>query len=300
MRSSILNAAIFAAGVISTPIIQQRGVVTDVVVVTITDYVYAGVGGLVTVQAPNLVQSPAAQGIEHHHKPTTTPVAAPVSSPALAPASPAPATTAAPPPPPPTSSAAAPPPPATTATSSAPTTIDPNLSESDPQYAALAVQHHNVHRANHSAAAVEWNNTLATWAQNKAAACVYDETFPQGVSGVGMNIAQGTFLYPGDIAGVISNMWYNAEVSHYPAYGVANLDTSEAAGFNDWGHMSQVVWKGTESIGCGSAQCGAGTSIGSGYFVACMYYPPGKSYDQRLLIVWDYSNTNGNFRQFRR
>ena len=279
MRYSIINAALFAAGVISTPIIQQREQVTDVVVVTITDYVYAGAGGLVTVKGAQLIQSP-----ETTANPAPVSSAAPAPAPlapesSAAPPAPAPpATTAAPPPPPPASKAAPPPPPATTAAaaSTGSTTIDPNLSVSDPSYANLAVQHHNVHRSNHSAPDVEWNNTLATWAQSKASACVYDETMPAGASGVGMNIAQGTFLYPGDIAGVISNMWYNSEVTHYPAYGVADLDTSEAAGFNDWGHMSQVVWKGSESIGCGSAQCGAGTSIGSGYFVACLYYPPGK------------------------
>ena len=90
-----------------------------------------------------------------------------------------------------------------------------------------------------------------------------------------MNIAQGTNLAPGSLASVVSDMWYNGEILQFPAYGQANLDTSGEA-FQGWGHFSQVVWSTTESIGCGTSQCGPGTSIGSGYFTACLYYPPGK------------------------
>ena len=100
---------------------------------------------------------------------------------------------------------------------------------------------------------------------------------PAGASGVGMNIAQGTNLAPGSLASVVSDMWYNGEILNFPGYGQANLDTSSAA-FQGWGHFSQVVWSTTESIGCGTSQCGPGTSIGSGYFTACLYYPPGKTH----------------------
>lgn len=91
-----------------------------------------------------------------------------------------------------------------------------------------------------------------------------------------MNIAQGTYLGAGNLSAVISNMWYNSEVNLFPAYGQKDLDTSGES-FQGWGHFSQVVWDGTTAIGCGSAKCNPGTSIGSGYFVACMYYPPGRS-----------------------
>lgn len=91
-----------------------------------------------------------------------------------------------------------------------------------------------------------------------------------------MNIAQGTFLGAGNLSAVISNMWYNGEVNLFPSYGVNNLDTSGKS-FQGWGHFSQVVWDGTTAIGCGSSICKSDSSIGSGYFVACMYYPPGRS-----------------------
>ena len=91
-----------------------------------------------------------------------------------------------------------------------------------------------------------------------------------------MNIAQGTYLGAGNLSMVISDMWYNSELANFPKYDVGSLDTSGKA-FQGWGHFSQVVWKDTTAIGCGSAKCDPGTSIGSGYFVACMYYPPGTS-----------------------
>ena len=95
-------------------------------------------------------------------------------------------------------------------------------------------------------------------------------------TGVGMNIAKGTWLGAGNLSGVITDMWYNSEIDLYPGYGIADLDVGPDSNFQNWGHFSQVVWQGTTAVGCGSAPCGAGTQIGSGYFVACMYYPPGK------------------------
>ena len=90
-----------------------------------------------------------------------------------------------------------------------------------------------------------------------------------------MNIAQGTYLGAGNLSAVISDMWYNSELAEFPGYGIADLDVTSPA-FQNWGHFSQLVWKGTTAVGCGSSPCSAGTSIGSGYFVACLYYAPGK------------------------
>ena len=49
--------------------------------------------------------------------------------------------------------------------------------------------------------------------------------------------------------------------------------TSHTAGFNNWGHMSQVVWPDTQRIGCGIAKC-----PGGGVNAACMYQPAGRSH----------------------
>ena len=99
-----------------------------------------------------------------------------------------------------------------------------------------------------------------------------------------MNIAQGTYLGAGNLSMVVSNMWYDGEILNFPAYGQGALDTSGDA-FQGWGHFSQVVWGTTESIGCGSAACAPGTSIGSGYFVACMYFPPGKAHVEHIQFT---------------
>lgn len=40
-------------------------------------------------------------------------------------------------------------------------------------YPSMAVAQHNVHRANHSAPDVAWNQTLADWALNTAKSCVF-------------------------------------------------------------------------------------------------------------------------------
>jgi len=73
-----------------------------------------------------------------------------------------------------------------------------------------------------------------------------------------------------------SNMWYNGELNKFPSrdYGKASPNMGN---FGDWGHFSQVVWAGTERVGCASYLCPAGTisSLPSWYTV-CNYKPAGK------------------------
>lgn len=93
-----------------------------------------------------------------------------------------------------------------------------------------------------------------------------------------MNIAAGQGLEAGAIAVVISNLWYNNEEPQFPKYGINNLPVGAGSNFNNWGHFSQVVWKGSRSVGCGTAACGPQTNIGSGqpsFYTVCMYSPPG-------------------------
>jgi len=79
----------------------------------------------------------------------------------------------------------------------------------------------------------------------------------------------------GSVARAASNGWYNNELNLFPAgdYGKASPDMSN---FSDWGHFSQLVWKGTKKVGCATKFCPAGTlsSLGSWYTV-CNYYPAG-------------------------
>lgn len=120
-----------------------------------------------------------------------------------------------------------------------------------------------------------------------------------GGGGYGQNIAAG--IEPGRISEVVSNMWYNGELTLYPTpYGENSPDMT---GFHAWGHYSQVVWSDSESVGCYTSTCFPagqdpqgcksdgtsylpGTACGDGingqavgvpaYFTVCNYYPAGK------------------------
>jgi len=45
------------------------------------------------------------------------------------------------------------------------------------------------------------------------------------------------------------------------------------------GHYTQVVWRNSQNLGCGSATCNAG-----GKFVVCSYDPPGNFIDQKPYL----------------
>lgn len=118
-------------------------------------------------------------------------------------------------------------------------------------YKQAVLNHHNYHRANHSAPALVWNDGLAADALKVAKTCVFAHSI---VNNEGQNIAAG--VPAGEISTVISNLFYNAEVNSFNQYGVAQPNTSN---FGQWGHFSQVVWKATTSVGCATVTCnGAG------------------------------------------
>ena len=111
-------------------------------------------------------------------KPTTS------TTPYVAPPAPEPTTTskAAVPAPQPTTKAA--PSPKTTITPSPvqsspaasnnlPTTAVPKLDSASEIYKGLVVQHHNLHRQNHSVSDLAWNETLAGYAETVAKSCVW-------------------------------------------------------------------------------------------------------------------------------
>jgi len=180
MRTSTVLSVLFAATALAVPVNNKRVVVEDVVVVTVTDFVYPD-GSPATPAAAPVVDSPHSLYIAP--KPSTTeqpavpaapspsPVEAPkeapvqTTAPAAAPAAAAVETTSAP----------APSPVYQAPASGAPTTLVPNLDVSSPTYTAIALAHHNAHRSNHSAPAVEYNATVAAWAQKKAESCVWNE-----------------------------------------------------------------------------------------------------------------------------
>jgi hypothetical protein len=71
----------------------------------------------------------------------------------------------------------------------------------------------------------------------------------------------------------ITEYWYNGEIDLYPnAYG----SEPGMGSFHEWGHYTQIVWKGTKEVGCAVAYCDSGLASYPGYYSVCNYGPPGK------------------------
>ena len=198
MHSSAIVSVLFAAGVLATPVIDRRALVTHEVVVTVTDYVTIGDIPLTSsssttsvnpVKASPKVKVPVyvPHSHLHHHHPAASQSVAPVHEPVTTTSEPVaptptsttkkayispveststsiatPKTTTAP-----VQSSAAP------SNNDLPKTVVAGLTSEDPIYHGLTLLHHNVHRTNHSAAALEWNQTLADFAKTTAQTCVW-------------------------------------------------------------------------------------------------------------------------------
>ncbi|KAI4743071.1 PR-1-like protein [Aureobasidium sp. EXF-12298] len=142
-------------------------------------------------------------------------------------------------------------------------------------YQERVVDHHNVHRANHSAPALEWDSQLAATAAKIAATCVYAHSMDVDGGNYGQNIAAG--VEANNVSAVITELFYNGEVGYYTnLYGQANPDMTN---FEKWGHFSQLVWKGTTKVGCATQYCSGGlANVGqyvSPHFTVCNYGAPG-------------------------
>lgn len=151
-------------------------------------------------------------------------------------------------------------------------------------YIGTALWHHNVHRANHSAPALVHNATLAGYAATVAAKCVFAHDRTPGGGGYGQNIASygssaaGLAAQPAGrfAARAITEQWYNGEFAAFrPEY--YGQPTPDMAAFEAWGHLTQVVWRGSRSVGCASQLCAAGTLFAGfpSWFTVCNYGPAG-------------------------
>ncbi|TVY55240.1 putative pathogenesis-related protein [Lachnellula suecica] len=146
-------------------------------------------------------------------------------------------------------------------------------------YASTAVYNHNQHRANHTAADVAWNQTLADWAAITASSCVFAHDMAEGTANYGQNIAAygGSGGVPDTTAALansITDMWYYGEVGIFP-FGVASPQETG----QDFMHFSQAVWKSTQTVGCATQECGPNTVLsGANYnslYTVCNYFPAG-------------------------
>lgn len=184
MLSSIFLTAALAVGTLAGPIRKRDGYVDTVihwVDVTVTECVTEYGYPSLSAAAAEVTTKPWA-GHKHSYAPkpvTSTPVAVPSSAASVSAASVVPASSAVPTYTPAPSSAT-PVSSAAPATSQAPSggnshvtgTAEGDLT-SGPDYENMVLFHHNVHRANHSADALTWNQTLADSAYALAELCEF-------------------------------------------------------------------------------------------------------------------------------
>lgn len=142
-------------------------------------------------------------------------------------------------------------------------------------YQSLILDSHNIHRSNHSAPALAWNETLAESALALANTCDYHHDTSLGpAANYGQNIAFG--VSSDKVDEIITNMMYNDEMMYYQGlYGEANPDMTN---FEKWGHFSQIVWLDTTTVGCATVTCSPLAESGSSMslpFTVCNYYPAG-------------------------
>lgn len=93
--------------------------------------------------------------------------------------------------------------------------------------------------------------------------------------GYGQNIAAG--VEGGNVSAVISDLFYNGE---FDLYGLNTFGKNpDMSNFEGWGHLTQIVWKGTKKVGCATVHCPNGLgntgSTTPPYFTVCNYSPPG-------------------------
>lgn len=268
MLSSIFLTAALAAGALAGPIRRRDGYVdtiVDWVDVTVTDYVTEYGYPSLSAAAAEVTTKPWA-GHKHSYAPkpvTSTPVAVSSSAAPVVPASsaaptytPAPSSTA------PVSSAA----PTTSQASSGGNSHVTGTAEGDltsgPDYENMVLFHHNIHRANHSADALTWNQTLADSASALASGCLFKH------NSVGQNLAGSA--PNANVSGGITDGWYNNEIENYnPYYGM----DSPTGDLELYGHATQVIWKDSKTVGCATYDC-RGAALGM-WFTVCNYYPAG-------------------------
>lgn len=148
-------------------------------------------------------------------------------------------------------------------------------------FAEMATYHHNIHRANHSASDISYDDTYAGYAATVAASCVFAHDLSEGDGNYGQNIAmyassdENALDENTAVAQAITSMWYNGELDLYPGpYG----SEPSMSDFDAWGHFSQIVWAEQSVVGCAVQKCAPGTmETGmTAWFTVCNYYPAGK------------------------
>jgi len=128
---------------------------------------------------------------------------------------------------------------------------------------------HNMYRNQHSLPRLQWNDEIASWAQQWANhlkehnSCHMDHRKPNKY---GENIAwfSGRRANPHDVV----KMWY--EENRYYDY-----NSNHCSNGHSCGHYTQLMWRNTKEIGCGHSRC-ENTEVW-----VCNYDPPGNYNNRR-------------------
>ena len=122
------------------------------------------------------------------------------------------------------------------------------------------LQRHNAMRARHGVPPLRWNASIAAVAQDWANTNArQNRMYHRQPNRYGENIY---WMSGGKVTGAMAvDAWYG-EISQYN-YGRPGFSAAT-------GHFTQVVWKDTTEVGCGSARDSRG-----GTYVVCNYSPPG-------------------------
>lgn len=173
-------------------------------------------------------------------------------------------------------------PPTTSAspTTSSPTTTTSSTSEStstssgsssggvtgsDKKFAQDILDVHNKYRKIHQAGALTWNDDAYQYAQNNADNYDCSGVLTHTHGQYGENLAAG--FHSGESA---VKAWYDESKDY-------NYQSP-----NSYDHFTQLVWKGTTSMGCAYKDC---SKEGWALYVVCEYDPPGNVIGQRAANV---------------
>lgn len=129
---------------------------------------------------------------------------------------------------------------------------------------------HNAARQRVGSPALAWNTNAAISAQNwanhlRSIGCAMQHG---GGNGNGQNLAWSSGLLTPQQA---VQLWVNeGALYHRSLFNPPAASGCSTGRWGDCGHYTQVVWRGTQGVGCGRAQCPNGNTI-----VVCDYYPAG-------------------------
>lgn len=168
-------------------------------------------------------------------------------------------------------------------------TAPPSIPSAAPQFTDTALftsailNSTNVFRSQHNASAVTWNTTLSAFASSYLASMGSESPesgsecdFAHSGGPYGENLALGC----DEVTGCV-DLWGDEREQFY--YG--------DPGFSEQtGHFTQLVWKNTTAVGCGSRLCGT-----RGWYLVCEYWPRGNVIGQFAEQVGrQISGTGGN------